>query len=550
MKKSLLILVCFTLVFTSCKKDDDEVKTDTPQAFTSYVRDLPEFEQEVENTNNEHVEVSASEPEVNEAGTEACAVTEMMVSSSNSEFFLLDPTTDVIYPGAMLDGNTITTGEYVPIVADRAPLTFSVSLPTTNQTSPVATVDNPKLSSVRRAVNDLFNDMEIESTPAYMSLSKKQTYSKNGLSRSIGVSYGDPQKSLGGTVTFEEGEETNKVVIKFIQKYYTIDVDYPQRPSDWFMEDTPMPDASTIGEVSPVYVSSVTYGRMALITIESSESYDNIISTIDASLSAVPKEASEYSGDDVPSTEIEASFSDEQKKIFNEFKMDMLIIGGSATNAADMMSISGISDYAEKMSSFISEGAEWSPESPGVMLAYKLRHLSTNGIANVVLADSYKVRDCSRTKFIFKCEMTKWDVQTNDAGSEAEIEGAIRAEILDPQGNVVKKHTFWDRGETDIEQDDIYTDFDNPIFTYEHTATNADGDVSAEGYTLRLFGDGMKEHDGYDGFGDANPDDPLNAEALNIKLDNHQLLLNDGEEYYLKFKGDGRLFVYFNISAL
>lgn len=541
---SLLVVSAIAFVFIKYYLPE------TTFGFNYFVSKMPHFEQVNEDTGNKKIKVGEIESKTNAAGTETCTVSEMLLSGANSEFFLLDPTTDVIYPGALLYGNSITTGEYTPIIGERAPITYSISLSTMNKVIPAATVSSPSLSSVRTSVNNLLSEMKIGSTPTYMSLTHEQIYSKNGLSRSIGVSYGDPVKALGGSITFEEGKETNKVIIKFVQKFYTLDLDFPQKPTDWFVKGTNLPSANSFRGSSPVFVSSVTYGRMALITIESTESYDNIIGTINASLSILPKEVLDEGGTAKPSDaepgKIEASFSQEQRKIFNTFKIDMMVLGGSASNAANVLSINSIESYSQALSSFIKEGAEWSPENPGVMLSYKLRHLSDNSIANIVLADRYKVRDCSRNKIVFKFEMTKWNVRTNDTGHEAEIKGKIKAKLFDPNGKEIAEYEFWNKEATNIEENNIYTDFNTPMFTYEHAAKNENGDVSAMGYTLRLYGDGMTE---IDNFTEGGKDDNLNAEAINVNLGDADLLLNP-QEKILHFKGDGSLYVHFNISAL
>lgn len=550
-KYSILMLAMLVVGLFSCKKDDEgSVELKSPNDLNEYVRKLPSFDQPTEDTEGESVE--EQESDVEESETQRCAVSQMLLSSSNSEFFLLDPTTDVIYPGAMLDGNSVPTGEYTPILADRAPITISVSLPTVNQTSPVTTIENPKLSSVRTAVNNLLSTMEVGTTPAYMQLTREQTYSKSGLARSISVSFGDPTKALGGTVTFEEGEETTKVVIKFVQKYYTIDLDYPQRPSDWFLDSATLPTKEDLGNVSPVYVSSVTYGRMALITIESTESYDNIVGAINASMSVLPKGVLDGAGGVAEAAadagEIKAEIEQKHSEVFSTFKMDMMVLGGSASAAANLITVgNSIDSYANALSTFINEGANWSPESPGVMLSYKLRHLSDNSIANIVLADRYTVRNCNRTKFIFNIRLQNFDVKIDEV-NEAEVEGKVKGTIYDPYGNKVAEHVFWDRGETDMDVDALYTDFGTThTFVYEHTATNEDGDISAQGYTLRLEGVGMYEVDnGRDDWFDS--DDPLHADPVTIDLGNHDLLTAE-RSYQLKFTGDGNLYANFKVSA-
>ena len=69
------------------------------------------------------------------------------------ELFLMDPITDVIYPGAIIKGEIIPTGEYIPIIADRKPVTISVSLQ--EIAGSPSTVDEPKLSTVREALNNI-----------------------------------------------------------------------------------------------------------------------------------------------------------------------------------------------------------------------------------------------------------------------------------------------------------------------------------------------------------------------------------------------------------
>jgi thiol-activated cytolysin len=71
------------------------------------------------------------------------------------EQIVLNPQTDVIYPGALIKGESILDGSYIPISADRKPITISTSLQGAEIVS--VKVDDPKLSNVREAVNGLMN---------------------------------------------------------------------------------------------------------------------------------------------------------------------------------------------------------------------------------------------------------------------------------------------------------------------------------------------------------------------------------------------------------
>ena len=77
----------------------------------------------------------------------------------------MDPKSDVIFPGAIVKGESITTGEYIPIITDRSPINISVSLQNISG-NPSRTVENPSLSSVRTAINEIMWSDVTGATPA------------------------------------------------------------------------------------------------------------------------------------------------------------------------------------------------------------------------------------------------------------------------------------------------------------------------------------------------------------------------------------------------
>ena len=54
-----------------------------------------------------------------------CECIKYKASEAFSEVLLMDPTSDVIYPGSILDGNSVAEGSYRQIVLERGPLTIS-----------------------------------------------------------------------------------------------------------------------------------------------------------------------------------------------------------------------------------------------------------------------------------------------------------------------------------------------------------------------------------------------------------------------------------------
>ncbi len=278
------------------------------------------------------------------------------------EQIVLNPQTDVIYPGALIKGESILDGTYTLIPAKRKPITISTSLTGGNVTSVV--VEDPKLSTVREAVNTLMKQT-YDVPPANMGFTIEQAYSEQQLDLSLRTSYKGFGLNIKGGFDFSNKNIKTRLVAKFIQNYYTLDMDLPKQPSDLFEEDV---DQALFGTLMPMYVSTVTFGRMALFTIESELSETEVKAYLNAS----------YAG-------VNASSSSE----FDAFKlkstMKVYILGGSGTAAG--AAINGFSDFKN----YIQSGGNFSKTSPGAPISYKLRYIRDNSIGKIVFAASYPI---------------------------------------------------------------------------------------------------------------------------------------------------------------
>ena len=94
----------------------------------------------------------------------------------------------------------------------------------------------------------------------------EQAYSAQQLDLSLRASYKGGGISVKGGFDFTNRQIKTRLVAKFIQSYYTLDLDLPDQPSDLFAEDI---DRALFGVYMPMYISTVTFGRMALFTVES-----------------------------------------------------------------------------------------------------------------------------------------------------------------------------------------------------------------------------------------------------------------------------------------
>lgn len=368
MKFSMFFTLFITLLLAiSCNKETVGPSPEDTTVFNNGLGGLGPFIQEEEIP--EPVVLGTTSPAQDQADpTLECYYTNYKVAPGFDEMLALDPTTDVIYPGAMLLGESIPTGEYIPITADRTPITLSISLQNLSG-SPVVVIEDPKLSTVRAGVKSILDQEVTSATPAKLSFEISEVYSEQHLKVALGANYRSAGNSVSAAFNFSQSTYSNKFLIKYIQTYYTIDMDAPAGPSDLFES---LPEISTFGSASPVYVASIAYGRMVLYTVETNRSFTEVNAAFSAAFA---------SGDGSIATQYQQTIASSNIKA--------VVIGGSAATAAQI-----INGPAE-VYNYIAEGGNYSKESPGAPLSYKLRYLKAGTpIARVVLASEYAVRTC------------------------------------------------------------------------------------------------------------------------------------------------------------
>ncbi len=133
--------------------------------------------------------------------------------------------------------------------------------------------------------------------------------------------------------------------------------------------------------------------------------------------------------------DVDAGYS----KIINNSTVKAFILGGSGGSA--VQSVNGV----EGVVNFITTGGDYSKDSPGAALSYKLRYLKDNSIANIILSTEYNVRKCERVFSHYKIILSRiYCENCDDAGSEAEIYGYLKVAL--PDGSL--SENLWNVGES------------------------------------------------------------------------------------------------------
>lgn len=317
----------------------------------------------------------------------------------------LQSNSDVYWPGALLDGNTVLSGDNIPIPGSRAPVTLSVSL-SGIQGNCAATVNDPKLSTVRQAVSDLLGQQISGATPAQVNFTVSEIHSQDQLQLVLGGNFSAGYHSVQSQFDFTDNAVRSRVLVKFIQVYYTIDLDLPETPSDLFAAGSNWGDLSTVcSNKVPVYISSVSYGRLALFSFESSEDLSKLKAAVNYSCSGIVADGG---------ANVEAAYKD----LLNNSTIKATIIGGSGATA-----VSSVQGF-EGLKIYLLSGGNYDQNSPGAPVSYKLRYLKDNSVMPVVSAAQYQTVEQYTAQYNYQVQQFHLICdEVDDAGGNGEFYG-------------------------------------------------------------------------------------------------------------------------------
>ncbi len=316
---------------------------------------------------------------------------------------------DVLWPGAMLRGDSVYSGRLTPITLPRAPLTFSVSLESLGGGARSATLPNPSLSTYRDAVGSILSQSLTGSTTARISAEVEEISSEEQLAVALGADVSAPLVgSVKAGFNFSDQTKRSRYVVKFYQLYYTVDVDPPNLPHDFFAANVTADQvADVVSDTNPpVYVSSIGYGRQVIFTFESNLSK----SEVQAALEFV------YKG----GAAIEGKTSLTHQEVLSYTHTTAFILGGDASEAASV----AIGNY-DQLKQFLTRGGNYSASSPGAPIAYKLSYVRDHSPVQVSYASAFTQRTCSRISQKIHVVFDKMKVDSAGSGLDADVGGDL-----------------------------------------------------------------------------------------------------------------------------
>jgi len=235
---------------------------------------------------------------------------------------------DVIYPGSLVRGDLAYSYVYSPIVVPRAPITLSISL---------------------EGAGSGFDLSEVVDAD---------------------ISYG--AGDLSTSFDWNTSSSSTKIMAKYTQIYYSVDMTTPSSPRAVLGEDMTEEEirAALPAGSQPLYVAGVKYGLMAIMCIESDFSMSQMELALEAS----------YDG----AVDVDLGFGYTAEEVMRSSSIRIIVYGGSTDGIEELTGFDGFMNI-------ISASTEFSASSPGVPILYKFRHLRDNTLAMISLTSQYTI---------------------------------------------------------------------------------------------------------------------------------------------------------------
>jgi hypothetical protein len=325
------------------------------------------------------------------ADPEGCIVYDFKVNLGFTDLPCFNPSTTLIWPGALIDGASIVNGTYRPIIEDRKPLTISCSIANTSE-SVSKSVDKPSLSSMRDAINEIVWKNRTAPIPAMIDYKFLSIYSKEHLKVELGINANASATSIFGSIggslenryDWESTTQKTRLLVKFVQAYYSCDLDVPASPVDFFTDSVKWDDLKnqiTTG-ITPGYVSSIKYGRILLFFMQTEktewEVKDAFTAALNISCFGVTAGGS-------------TTLTTQQQQVFEKTQISAIILGGDSSTATPVLVNIG------NLGNYLTSGLNASANTPVVPLSYQVNYMSDNTWMVLVLGTEGQYRDCDPT---------------------------------------------------------------------------------------------------------------------------------------------------------
>ena len=246
-------------------------------------------------------------------------------------------------------------------------------------------VNEINYANVTDAITAILSENHIEGTAANASYRVDTAYSSTQWGFKVGSDVKVMSVDISASVDAGSQKETNTVIMKFTQVFYTVSFQDPARRTDVFADGEAFDDPENqIGTGNPpLYVSNVKYGRQVLFVARSSLGSSYVTAALNGA----------YNG---ASATVKVDSSMTYKDVMKNTSITYIVRGGDAGLALEPLKNASPDEMYDKIKEFLANrnAATWSPQNPGIPVAYTLRYLYDRTVAMKGMSTTYNRRDC------------------------------------------------------------------------------------------------------------------------------------------------------------
>jgi cysteine-rich repeat protein len=325
---------------------------------------------------------------------------------------IADPTS-ALFPGDILQGDSLYNGTFASSGIDRKPMTYSLSIQDGTNVSRSATMQNPSLSEFRNTIGGILakanlNDVPVKAAQATIT----EITTEEELNIALAADVNTAQVQVAAQFTFGAQQKQSQFLVTIDVAFFTADIDTNLKPSDFFASSV------TAAEVQqefndqnpPVYVSSTTYGTRYYLGISSDFSSEELNAALQASFNGA-------------ATDVDGSVSLSTKEVMQNATINFVTVGATPEQITNFGAVIGADDPFDAIKKFMGNGNNFSAANIGAPLTFTMRHLSDNSITALAFSGTSEVQTCERISQNIRTTLKRISVAgANDTGGVGPLE--------------------------------------------------------------------------------------------------------------------------------
>lgn len=392
--KAICLCVFVFLFLINCKKKQNENQPDYSASINEFVKSAPMPIQPI----GSDTAIIGTPTNITD-GSYFCNEKKISFGYSLTQQYIVNTQSTGVYPGNLLDGNSVIEGTFKSISVNQAPFVLTIALDNLKGLN-TKDVQNPDPLSVKAAIQSLQSQGVYSSAPSNMSFDYFDVSSAEVLANAIGVSSatlhlaageGSLESKLKESLEYGSPINKNKFIFRYTQAFYSVEVSNPATPSAYFSNSV---STQQLGEAMksytmPMYVSKVNYGRVIYFCVESDNTFDVIKKDWEESISNVIGK-----GKVLVDQNFDLLNKVNSSPLLKNCTISSVVISGSLTNGAPLINKMNL----PTTSTFIKTGSNYDNSASGLPISFEVKKLSDNTIFKIVNYNEYVVRSCASNK--------------------------------------------------------------------------------------------------------------------------------------------------------